>query len=475
MRGSDVDFDPYVILITMGRFNNLSADSPAIKTALSVSPRVPPEPHSPTAARVVLQNYNPLQRAGFFLLLLYTFSLVSLVNEVTINAFGFKPYATIIVGPLALLCAFASGDILRALNSRIGLLLVAFSLWMLATVPFSVWRTGSLELLGDYFLKSLPIFFMTAALTVRLRDCRRFINTLGVGAIVILVVAFRFSTVTQGRLAISFGSFANPNDLSTHLIVLLPFVFFMGFAGRSAVLARPLIALALAGLVYTVLRTGSRSGFIGLLAVAVMLVLKATPTQRIVLLLLFVIGSLAAVSILRGVVVERFATLFSSSSDTGDLTSTQRLGTIGSNEGRIYLLKRSVQMTIAHPIFGVGPGQFAVAENDRAKEHGKRGLWLGTHNSYTQVSSETGIPGLILFASVLLCSLHVCNSIYRKARRDPRFSEIANMAFTILASLVGFSVNIFFSHIAYSYYLPMLAGLTVAFALAARKEMSEAA
>ena len=48
------------------------------------------------------------------------------------------------------------------------------------------------------------------------------------------------------------------------------------------------------------------------------------------------------------------------------------------------------------------------------------------------------------------------------------------MAFAILASLIGFSVNIFFSHIAYSYYLPMLAGLTVAFALAARKEMNEA-
>ena len=36
---------------------------------------------------------------------------------------------------------------------------------------------------------------------------------------------------------------------------------------------------------------------------------------------------------------------------------------------------------------------------------GTRGQWLGTHNTYTQISSECGLPGLLFFVASLWFSL----------------------------------------------------------------------
>ena len=66
----------------------------------------------------------------------------------------------------------------------------------------------------------------------------------------------------------------------------------------------------------------------------------------------------------------------------------------------LNLLKRSVSETISHPLFGVGPGQFPVRSWKRRKRKTTWFQWLGTHNSYTQVSSECGIPAFICYLAV---------------------------------------------------------------------------
>jgi O-antigen ligase len=112
-----------------------------------------------------------------------------------------------------------------------------------------------------------------------------------------------------------------------------------------------------------------------------------------------------------------------------------------------------------------------VAEAATAKKEGTSGAWLGTHNTYTQASSEGGIPAFIFFTAALIGSMRLSAGVYRRARKQPQFRDLANMALCLLLTLVGFSVNILFAHLAFTYYLPMLTGLSIAFAAAAEREI----
>jgi O-antigen ligase len=99
---------------------------------------------------------------------------------------------------------------------------------------------------------------------------------------------------------------------------------------------------------------------------------------------------------------------------------------------RIKLLQRSIYMTAMHPLFGVGPGQFAVAENNLAKAEGKeRGIWYYTHNAYTQTSSEAGIPALILYIMAIFASYRGLADIRKRGPTE----EIREMAKAVQLSM----------------------------------------
>ena len=97
-----------------------------------------------------------------------------------------------------------------------------------------------------------------------------------------------------------------------------------------------------------------------------------------------------AMSLLPQRIAERFTTFFKASSAAQQEAAS-------SAETRKLLFMRSIQLTMQHPVLGVGPGEFMDAEAIDAQEKGKKALWHFTHNSYTELSSETGIPGLALF------------------------------------------------------------------------------
>ena len=72
-----------------------------------------------------------------------------------------------------------------------------------------------------------------------------------------------------------------------------------------------------------------------------------------------------------------------------------RIGTIESTEARKQLLLRQLEYHCASSLPRSRSGQFQVAQNDLAKSRWRR-VPCGTltHNTYTQLSSEMGLPGL---------------------------------------------------------------------------------
>jgi O-antigen ligase len=81
--------------------------------------------------------------------------------------------------------------------------------------------------------------------------------------------------------------------------------------------------------------------------------------------------------------------LNSSDRSNGLLDSAdEHLAEDDSAEARWYLLKTSLLFTARHPVWGVGPGQFANHEGFSASAQGVHGIWHETHNSYAQASIE---------------------------------------------------------------------------------------
>ena len=79
------------------------------------------------------------------------------------------------------------------------------------------------------------------------------------------------------------------------------------------------------------------------------------------------------------------------------LESTFNITTDGSNLGRIYVWKSDKQMILDHPIIGVGPGLWGkkYVEQYQLKEETQN---LGhSHNNILQITSESGLLGLIGF------------------------------------------------------------------------------
>lgn len=98
------------------------------------------------------------------------------------------------------------------------------------------------------------------------------------------------------------------------------------------------------------------------------------------------------------------------------LESTFNITTDGSNLGRIYVWEADKQMIIDHPVIGVGPGlwQKTYREHYKLKKETQN---LGhSHNNLLQISSESGILGLIGFLGFSI--FVICKSLknYIKTR-----------------------------------------------------------
>lgn len=114
-----------------------------------------------------------------------------------------------------------SGAIPRALHSPITWMIVVFTIWVGITLPFSVWRTNSIQPATAAF-QSLVTFVAISGLTLSPRQCIRMIYILGAAAFVGAILSFAFGNMETGRLELMQGSFKDPNEYAMTLLMGLP-------------------------------------------------------------------------------------------------------------------------------------------------------------------------------------------------------------------------------------------------------------
>ena len=366
-----------------------------------------------------------------------------------------------ILGLLLILTgAFAVG-----FRDRIGKCMFAFTACLIVSTPFSVWPGGSVAMLTSSWVLALITFTATAGLIVSFPQYVQIVKTMAFGSLVLTGIALKMGSMQTGRLTLERGRFANPNELAQALLISLPIWWAIYSVSRS-VFVKVMSVGSMMFLLYVVSKTGSRAAMIATAVFVAIMFLRASLAGKIKVLAGAAVLLAVAVLIIPADLRARYQTFFSADEekasdenvDVGLLDSAAE-----SADSRRQLLIESLILTAKHPLLGIGPDQFAVAENDYAQAQGKpKGQWLGTHNTFTQVSSECGIPAFLFYAAVLIFAFKYSYSLYRQTKLTPQWKEINTYALALNYSLIVFAVSGFFIHAAYSFYLPALSGLALA-------------
>ncbi len=424
---------------------------------------------------------SPIQRLGFYFLLAFLFLVHSRIFDVHLHFLRIP----ILTYWSCVVFACITGGVVRAFSNRIGLALLAFTGWLLLATAGSVWVRGSVDVLQDLWLKVLLIYLIIAALISGWDQFRGAMHAMAYSIIALSLVSLVFGDYETGRLFLPHSRFANPNDLAQILLMGLPFCWFIVINRAASAAKRALAFLGMIPILAALAKTGSRGALVGFAALVLFVFLKVSLANKIKLAISAVFVLVTTAVFLPDSLRQRYLTLFESRFQSRETVGSRTIrieeSATSSAHARWYLFKRSLELTMYHPLLGVGPGMFAVGDSKYAEEEGERATWQVTHNTFTQVSSEAGIPALLLYLGVLYFSWKAAGSSDKLKedaspvrgparrpgrRRDPfaEIQEIKRASFCLKLSLFSYTLSAMFASLAYNGHLLTLAGLCAAFA-----------
>ncbi len=334
---------------------------------------------------------------------------------------------------------------------------------MVLGVPTSLYPGQSFGFIRDDFIKTFILMVLVATTIRSFADVERYAAILVGGAgLYAWFVLTRFHVGVGGRLGNLL--YYDANDVALLLVATLPIaIYFLNRTRNAGV--RVLLLIVLGMFIMGIVRSGSRGGFLGLIAVVTYLLFGFNAIPKRVR-----IFSVAASLLLLSVVAsdkywEMMSTLLEPQKD---YNWSNDEGT-----GRTEIWKRGVGYMVTHPVFGVGARSFPVAEGTlsaRAKERislNKGVAWRAAHNSFVELGAELGMFALAAFVAMLFYA-------YRTARGGGRLNgprappargravspELA-LGHALAGAVVGYCVSGFFLSQAYSAYLYTLLGIIV--------------
>ena len=265
-------------------------------------------------------------------------------------------------------------------------------------------------------------------------------------------INFALGLSHAGRYAWNF-TFQNPNDLAaiSLLVFSLAFLYvrspgppWIRWSARLGALSMPLLILI----------TGSRGALLGLIVFAAVMI--AFSRRRLGTTALLATLALISLPFLPDNIKARF-------SGMKFLTDTETIGRADTSaEQRFQILQVASTVAKDHPVFGVGIGNYPLANNQYAptrpewwRAHGFR----DAHNTYLTIAAETGIPGLLLMSAAAASVIFGLIRAHRKGAKlaplcpDPVLREaLINRPPALLAGLMAFLVTAMFGSLFYFTY-----------------------
>ncbi len=375
---------------------------------------------------------------------------------------------------LSLAIVVLNGSAITASLSRPGLCMFAYFGWACLASPFGIWPGGSFGVVREELLRSILAFVIVSASLRTLAHVRTALIATGLATFIAGQFAFYHDARVLGRLVLPVGSYANPNDIASALLLGAPLIWcLLSEKKQSPLWKRLLVWGATCSSLFAVSMTGSRGALVALAGMVVVVARMSRFTVKLLIVTGAFVGLLAAplwlpesVKIRLGLSVER-EELESRSLDR-ELSAA-----VGSADERMNLLRHSVILTIRNPLLGVGPGNFAPASADLSREFNEDPMWRKTHNAFTQVSSETGVPGLLFYLGAIASTIGFVRQARRRALAAGGHEDTVRAATALQVSITGLLVTSFFTSLAYFWLLPVLAGFGVALHAASTREIPE--
>jgi len=420
---------------------------------------------------------NPILQIGFVGFCFYVFAFNSRILDLGLGRLHLPGIAL----GLAVVAAILGGRLGQVLQSRISLFLAGLSAWLVISIPGAYWRGGSFEVLVGTWIPAMLLFLVGASVITTAAQCRRALLVFGLATVTgAMIVMFR-GVESRGRLLLAGSRYANSNTIAIVLLLGMPMVWLLSAGPQVGKLRKAFAAGVLMLMIVALFRTGSREGLIGLATLCATAFLRSRALGKVAIAFSVAVLALASAVFLPQSAKARLGTFFgpeyvvmNGEESASELAVTSSAA--ASSQLRLKLFKDSLSVTASHPFLGVGAGNFApyCAAIEKEKARPGYAAWVGTHNTYTQLSSEIGIPGLIFYLGVLVCSMRALQQIVRRARRIPgnQARDIAYMALALHTSFVAFCVVCLFSHMAYEPTMPLMAAITLAMSKTAPDELT---
>lgn len=329
-------------------------------------------------------------------------------------------------------------------------------LYILFSLPFVAWPGSVLATGIKEFSKAIAFFFFTTSIITTRKRLKIF------WIVMILCQSFRifepvYLHITQGywgsstfmgegqmmdRLGGAPTDLVNPNGLA--IVILINFVTLHYYSMSSTTIVRLLYLCSLPIFIYALILTASRTGFIGMFVVSLLLFHQS---RRKVLITAVFSAALALIMFnLSDLQRDRFASIAMGDNTRGSATARERIeGWVG-----------DFQVFLNAPIFGHGLGTSLEAN------YNLRGGIVRSHNLYLELAEELGIIGLIIFLCFIKATLSASNNfsllIKEKRTNDTLVISIGNslhiwLLLSLLTSFASYGLS--------TYHWYLLSGLIV--------------
>jgi putative inorganic carbon (hco3(-)) transporter len=347
---------------------------------------------------------------------------------------------------------------------------VAKQLWILlgyiiVTLPFVEWPGSAVHNLEN-FAKSLCFFFFVVATVDTTRKLKVLVVVYTVSQVwrVLEPLGMHIQSGYWGsltalgnweymdRLAGSPYDIINPNGLAFVVILSLPLLALVLKPNTSA--KGIILGLLVMAMCYALVLSASRSGFLGLVALGILVAWRSKHRARY--LTAGAVIALISVSLMTDLQRERYVSIFSHSAKGGATAEERITGVMG-----------DFTVSLRRPLFGHGLG------TSREANANFRGVDLPSHNLYTEVAEELGYIGLVLMLMLLWSFLRVCwtaqQLVDATPMMDSRLIFLHDMARTLVLVVM---VDLFFSFASFGFSEPywyFFGGLSVVTARLAAK------
>lgn len=358
------------------------------------------------------------------------------------------------------------GALLRTWPPKV---MVALGVMACISVPFGMSIGGSGVFILETYSKVLLYAFLLIVAIRHVRDLYTFVWAYVVSCAILVVIAVFVVGVSKTQGLQSYDA----NDLGLVLLVGLPLALAV-FQSTDNKLVKILSGGTVAGIGVALSLSMSRGGFLGIIAVG--------------LGLLFLLKSVSIAKRLAFVALAASALTIAAPVGYWDLMETILRPTEdynwSSDYGRRQVWERGIGYMMGSPLTGIGIGNFPRAEGTISEPAVNwvpgpgRIKWSVAHNSFLEAGAELGLPGLVVFSSLVFGGMVAMVRLRKRlppgwARGDPQERFLFYLTLYMPVSLLAFAVTGFFVSFAYQDPIYILAAFMAGLYVAVEKKMRQ--